>query len=103
MAIPANWQNPITVAVGQSQTNINPLLLLPSRKDLSQVRLDIQKMLLDTGKDRYTAIQVTVDGVIWDGHRAIRAAAERQCEVTVQVVNQRANPAASSILDLPVG
>jgi hypothetical protein len=103
MTFPANWQNPIIVPVGQRQTNVNPLLLLPSRQDLSQVRLDIQRELMDAGSDRFTVIQVTVDGVIWDGHHAIRVAAERGAEVTVQVVNHRANPAAASILDLPVG
>jgi hypothetical protein len=103
MTFPPNWQNPITAPLGQYQTNVNPLSLLPSRKDLSQVRLDIQKALLDAGSERHTPIQVTVDGVIWDGHHAVRIAAERGIEVTVRVVNQKLNPTAASILDLPVG
>ena len=103
MSFPTNWQNPITVAPGQFQTGVDALLLLPSRPDLSQVRLDIQKVLADAGSERYTPIQVTVDGVIWDGRHAIRIAAEQKREVTVKVVNQKMKPTAASILDLPVG
>jgi hypothetical protein len=103
MTVPGNWQNPITAPAGQLQTNVNPLTLLPSRKDLSQVRLDIQKSLIDAGTKRHTPIQVTVDGVIWDGHHALRIAAELGILVTVKVVIQKATPTAASILQLPVG
>jgi hypothetical protein len=103
MAFPPNWQTPITALPGQYQSNVHPLSLLPSRTDLSQVRLDMQKMLLDAGCGRHTPIQVTTDGVIWDGHHAIRVAAEKGIEVTVKVVQQKLIPTASSIMDLPVG
>jgi hypothetical protein len=99
---PTNWQNPITASPGQLQPNVDPRLLLPGRHDLSRVRLDIQQALLDAGTERSTAIEVTPDGVIWDGHHAVRIAAEKGVLVTVKVVNARANPTASSILDLPV-
>lgn len=102
MTFPANWQNPITVATGQFQFNMDPLSLLPSRTDLSQFRLDLQKALLKGGTERHTPIQVTADGVIWDGHHAVRVAAEEGIRVNVLVTSQTVNPSAASILDLPV-
>jgi hypothetical protein len=48
-------------------------------------------------------MQVTVEGVIWDGHHAVRAAAEKKIAVRVQVVDQKVTPTAVSIIDLPVG
>jgi hypothetical protein len=103
MTFPANWRNTITALPGQFQSNVDPVTLLPSRLDLSQVRLDIQKALVDAGTERSTPIQVTLDGVIWDGHHAVRIAAESGIVLTVQVVNQRVNPTAGSIMDLLVG
>lgn len=44
---------------------IDPLILLPGRCDLSQVRLDMQQALLDAGIMRNTLIEVTSEGVIW--------------------------------------
>jgi hypothetical protein len=99
VVVPANWRNPMP---GQLQSNVNPLSLLPSRDDLLQVRLDVQKALMDAGSERHTPIQVTAAGVIWDGHHAIRIAAERGIDVTVKVVKQQVNPTAASIMDLPV-
>jgi hypothetical protein len=95
--------NPITVTAGQLQSNVDPVALLPSRQNLSQVRLDTQKALIDAGIVRHTPIQVTTDGIIWDGHHALRIAAEVGNTVTVKVVNQKLIPTAASILDLPVG
>jgi hypothetical protein len=102
MTFPANWQSPITVPPGQLQASVDPLLLLPSRSDLSQVRLDMQQALVDAGKERSSPIEATPDGVIWDGHHAVRVAAERAMPVTVKVVNVRMVPTAASIMDLPV-
>jgi len=102
MSFPANWQTPITVTPGQTQSNVNPLLLLPSRSDLSQVRLDMQQAMLDAGTKRFTPIEVTPDGVIWDGHHAARIAAEKGLSIAVKVVNVKVNPTASSILLLPI-
>jgi hypothetical protein len=45
---------------------------------------------------------VTRGGVIWDGHHAVRAAAEAGAMVDVLVVGITATPTAASILDLPV-
>jgi hypothetical protein len=61
-----------------------------------------QKALLDAGIARHTPIQVTAEGVIWDGHHFARIAAAAGILVTVKVVNLKLNPTASSILNLPV-
>jgi hypothetical protein len=102
MSPPPGWQNPITAAAGQAQTGIDARLLLPGRIDLIRVRLEFQRSLQQAGRKRHTPIQVTRGGVIWDGHHAVRAAAEAGMEVDVLVVDQDAPPAAVSILDLPV-
>ena len=94
--------NPITAQPGQLQANVDPLLLKPSCHDLSQVRLDMQQALLDAGVQRSTPIEVTPDGVIWDGHHAVRIATEKGTRVTVKIVNVKLNPTAASIMDLPV-
>jgi hypothetical protein len=58
--------------------------------------------LVNNGIKRHTPIRVTTQGVIFDGHHAIRAAAEdgRLIDVTVVLFPQPA--VADSILDLPV-
>jgi hypothetical protein len=45
---------------------------------------------------------VTRDGVIWDGHHAVRAAAEEGRTVEVLVIDLAAKATGSSILNLPV-
>jgi hypothetical protein len=102
MTLPAGWQSPITVQPGQVQQGIDPLRLLPVRRDLRQVRLDTQRALLLAGTARSTPITVTRDGVIWDGHHAVRVAAEEGRTVDVLVIDMTATPAGSSILALPV-
>ena len=102
MAFPPNWQSPITTQAGHVQLDVNAHSLLPSRQDLSQVRLDMQKAMMDAGIERNTLIEVTPEGVIWDGHHAVRAAAENGRPVTVRIVSVPLNPTASSIMDLPV-
>ena len=103
MNVPPNWQNPITVLPGKLQSGVDPLYLLPSRTDLCQTRLDMQKALQDAGIERGTPIEVTPNGVIWDGHHAVRVAAEKGNLITVKVVAISLNPTAASIMDLPVG
>jgi hypothetical protein len=102
MTFPANWQSPIHVAPGQLQSDVDPHSLLPSRLDLSKQRLDVQQALATAGTERSTPIEVTSDGVIWDGHHAVRIAAEMGKLVMVKVVKVRQNPKASSIMDLVV-
>ena len=99
---PSGWVNPIQVSVGQMQSGITALSLLPSRGDLSQVRLDHQRMLRRTRIARHTPIQVTVAGVIWDGHHAVRVAAEEGHTVEVLVVRVVEAWSGLTILQLPV-
>jgi hypothetical protein len=94
--------NPIVVPPGQMQYGVNPLQLLPSRVDLIQVDLDLQRALQRSGTARYTPIQVTREGVIWDGHHAIRAAAEEGRSVDVRVIGLLVPAVAGSIMALPV-
>ncbi len=102
MTGPAGWQNPIAARPGQIQQGVDPLRLLPARRDLQRVRLDAQRVLLLGGTPRKTPITVTLDGVIWDGHHAVRAAAEEGRLVNVPIVDLRATPVAAAILNLPV-
>lgn len=92
MSFPAGWKNPITVPPGQSQAGVDAQALLPSRPDLDQVWLDLQRGLLAAGVRRWTPIQVRPDGVISDGHHAARAAAEQGLAVEVVVTSPRVPP-----------
>lgn len=49
-----------------------------------------------------TPIQVPVQGVIWDGHHAVRVVAERGETVDVVIVNAMAPASGLTILQLPV-
>jgi len=100
MTVPPGWQSPITAQPGQTQQGVDPLRLLPARRSLQRIRLDAQRALLLAGTPRTTPITVTRDGVIWDGHHAVRAAAEEARLVDVLIVDLRATPVAASILNL---
>jgi hypothetical protein len=102
MPIPPGWQNPITAAPGQFQQGIDPTCLLPSRGDLTRSRLEAQRRLLLAGMRRYSPVPVTPDGVIFDGHHMVRAAAEEGKLIDVRVVGINQPPAGDVILDLPV-
>jgi hypothetical protein len=99
---PGGGNNPITAQPGQVQLGVDPMLLLPSRAELLQVRLAFQRGLIQTGRPRATPIQVTREGVIWDGHHAVRAAAELGVLVDVRVIAQTVPPSGPTILQLPV-
>jgi hypothetical protein len=99
---PAGWTNPITAVSGQMQNGVDVRQLLPGRHVLIRVRLEFQCALQQSGQGRYTPIQVTRDGVNWDGHHAARAAAEAGVPVDVLVIDVSVVAAAASILDLPV-
>lgn|SRR5262245_26369837 len=73
MPPPAGWINPIVVSPGQGQAGVDATRLLPARMDLEQHRLAAQAALLKAGTPRHTPIQVTQNGVIYDGHHAVRA------------------------------
>src|SRR4051812_35255384 len=99
---PPGWTNPITVPAGRTQIGVDPMRLLPARSDLERARLDTQSRLLRSGTPRFTPIQVTTDGVIFDGHHGVRAAVEAGQVIDVKVVSFLQPPTADSILDLPV-
>jgi hypothetical protein len=71
-------------------------------RDLDGARLALQRQLLTTGTPRLTPIQVTPEGVIWDGHHAVRVAAEAGLTVAVRVVPASVPWSGLSILQLPV-
>src|SRR5690606_37361606 len=73
---PSGWRNPFTVAEGEEQREVSAADLLPSRRDLWQVRIDHQLQLIRAGKTRWTPVVVTPQGVNVDGHHAVRAAAD---------------------------
>jgi hypothetical protein len=102
MPIPPDWQNPITAAPGQTQAGVDPTRLLPGRGDLVRSRVDAQRRLLLAGIPRLSSVQVTPDGVIFDGHHMVRAAAEEGKLIDVRVVGISQPPAGELILDLPV-
>ena len=102
MTFPPAWQSPITAQPGQVQVGVDACSLLPSRTDLEQARLDVQAALRQTGTRRSTSILVTIEGVIWDGHHAVRLAAENGETVDVRVVALLESPSGLTILQLPV-
>ncbi len=102
MTPPPGWRNPIAAVPGQVQRGVDPSLLLPSRSDLAAPRLALQRGLIRAGVPRHTPLQVTPAGVIWDGHHAIRIAAEDGRTVEVLVVAVTLAPSGLTILQLPV-
>jgi hypothetical protein len=75
---------------------------LPSRPDLITARIEAQRQLIRLGQPRFTPILVTLAGIIYDGHHAVRAAAEEGVTIEIQIVDQPLASSAGSILDLPV-
>ncbi len=102
MTFPPGWQSPISVSPGQNQKGVDARSPLPSRIDLEQRRLDLQLALRQAGTPRSTPIRVTTEGDIWDGHHAVRLAAESGETVDVRVVPLLAPPSGLTILQLPV-
>jgi hypothetical protein len=100
--MPSGWSNPITAMPGQMQRGVDAAQLLPSRPDLLQSRLTQQRGLFQTQTPRWTPIQVTAGGVIWDGHHAVRIVAENGTTVDVLVVPGSIPPTGLTILQLPV-
>jgi hypothetical protein len=98
----AGWPSPITVPPGQVQPGVDPNRLRPSRGDLIKSRLEFQRSLIRAGRPRLTPIQASREGVIIDGHHAVRAAAEERQAVDVFVSALSAPAKAGSIMDLAV-
>jgi hypothetical protein len=102
VTFPPSWQSPITARPGQAQVGVAARSLLPSRDDLEQGRLALQSAFRQAGTPRSTPILVTTEGVIWDGHHAVRVAAENGETVDVRVVPLLVPPSGMTILQLPV-
>ena len=102
MTFPPAWHSPITAQPGQVQVGVDARSLLPSRTDLEQARLQVQAALRRTATRRSTPILVTTEGVIWDGHHAVRLAAENGETVDVRVVALLESPSGLTIRQLPV-
>jgi hypothetical protein len=102
VTFPPGWQSPVSAAPGQVQQGVDARSLLPSRIDLEQGRLALQSALRQAGTPRSTPILVTTEGVIWDGHHAVRLAAENGETVDVRVVSLLVPPSGLTILQLPV-
>jgi hypothetical protein len=99
---PADWQNPIKTMPGLTQTSVDPKQLRPSRSDVISNRLEFQRQLLLAGVPRFTPILSSREGVIIDGHHAVRAAAEEGRTINVMISNLVVPAQADSILDLPI-
>jgi hypothetical protein len=102
MGPPEEWSNPVTASAGEVQRGVDPARLRPSRADLIRARFEFQRSLLRSGRPRFTMIQVNREGVIVDGHHAVRAAAEEARPVDVTVSPLPVVAISVSILDLPV-
>ena len=96
------WQNPVTAPPGQFQPGVDPARLRPARGDLIRSRLEFQRVLIRAGRPRLTPILVSREGVIIDGHHAVRAASEEGRLVEVLVSPLTVPARAGSILDLTV-
>jgi ParB-like chromosome segregation protein Spo0J len=82
------------------QTGVDPTRLRPARDDLVRLRLEFQRSLIRRGVPRLTPIQVSREGVIVDGHHAVRAAAEEGRSIDVLVTDFAITGKTCSILDL---
>ena len=80
---------------------IDPLSLTAGRANLVRSRLQRQRRLDDAGIARWTPIEVTRKGVVYDGNHAVRVAAERGRNV-VAVVTDKEGDSCGSIMNLPV-
>ena len=84
------------------QPGVDPgALRAGGRRTLDPTRLAAQTELLRTGTARRTPILVTQEGVIVDGHHAVRAADEMGRAVDVQVTALELS-AGQPIADLPL-
>jgi hypothetical protein len=70
--------------------------------DLLRTRLETQRQLLLAGIPRISPILVTSNGIIYDGHHAVRAAAEESQTIDVQVTDAMVAAVGLTILELRV-
>ena len=90
-AVPGHWQRGIDAST----------LLSGQRTTLDVGRLQRQRELLVSGRERFDPIMVSPGGVILDGHHGARAAAEAGLAVDVIVIELPLS-AGLPILQLPV-
>ncbi len=94
--------SPINVMPGQFQNQVDPGTLRPGRNNLIAARLEFQRHLLLSGQSRFTPITASIEGVIIDGHHAVRAAAEEGRKIDVMISSLVVPAKGDSILDLPL-
>ncbi len=93
--------SPGTAAPGEVIRGVDPTALQAGRPVLMGGRLLVQRTLIRLGIARDTLIQVTGEGVIWDGNHGARAAIEAGKRIDVQLVRGGATPY-GDIMKLPV-
>lgn len=93
--------DPGSVSAGDLLKGVDPQTLTAGRRELSQIRLDAQRDLLRQNIKRFTRILVTEEGIIYDGNHGVRAAAEADVAVDVEVV-AAVGTAFGDIMHVPV-
>jgi hypothetical protein len=99
---PEDWLNPIIGLPGTIQERVDPQMLRPGRRNLIVARLNFQRQLLLSGQTRFTPVTASQEGVIIDGHHAVRAAAEEGRVIDVMISALVVPAYGDSILDLPL-
>jgi hypothetical protein len=99
---PENSINPINGMPGSIQNRVDPKMLRPGRRNLIAARLNFQRQLLVSGQTRFTPIIASREGVIIDGHHAVRAAAEQGRSIDVMISDLVVAAQGDSILELPL-
>ncbi|MCE9553164.1 MAG: hypothetical protein K8T91_07270 [Planctomycetes bacterium] len=95
---------PIGVVAGDIIEDVDARTLQASRLDLWSENIEIQESLIAAQISRDTLIQVTKNGIIWDGHHGAAAAARRGLSITVEIVDfiGSAPSPKGEILNLPI-
>jgi hypothetical protein len=86
---------------GRVLTGIDPVSLKAGRANLVRGRLQLQLALMRQQIERWTPIEVTRSGVVYDGNHAVRSAAEMGVTVDVLVTKEECR-SYGSIMDLSV-
>jgi hypothetical protein len=102
MENPENWPKPINQTPGTIQHLVDPKMLRPGRRNLIAARLNFQRRLLLSGQTRFTPIIASPEGVIIDGHHAVRAAPEEGRTIDVMISALVVPAQGDSILELPL-
>lgn len=92
LTVAAGVAFPAGARAGQILKGIDPKTLQAGRPDLVADRLARQADLIKKGAPRRTMIQVTEQGVIYDGNRGAAAAAKAGVTVDVHVIDATVAP-----------